>query len=106
MTFDLFANNITSTLPDGLKLPLLADYTCQPIVFNQNKGYNIVIPQGELLYFPEFFSPKIANRALDFLLANSAAHTLPHELSANTPWTNIPWQQDEIKMYGKQIPLP
>ena len=90
MTFDLFADSHTSTLPDGIKLPSLADYACQPMMFNQIQGYKIIIPQGELLYFPEFFSPKIANRALDFLLANSAGHTLPEELSANTPWTNIP----------------
>ena len=106
MTFDLFADNATNTLPTGVKLPSLADYVCQEIVFNQSKGYKITIPQGELLYFPEFFSQKIANRALDFLLANRAGHTQPEELSANTPWTNIPWQQDEINMYGKKIPLP
>ncbi len=107
MTLDLFAK--TQTLPlvvDGLKLPQLAGYDCQTIHFEHTQGYKITIPQGELLYFPQFFTAKIADRALAYLLANSAGHSLPEELSATTPWLNIPWQQDKIKMYGKLIPLP
>lgn len=107
MTIDLFAD-IPQKTPqiDGLKLPELSGYSCQAIEFNGIHGYKITVPQGEFLYFSQFFSPKIANRALDFLLQNSAGHRLPQELTGATPWTNIPWQQDQIMMYGKKLPLP
>ena len=92
MTFDLFADSHTSTLPDGIKLPSLADYACQPMMFNQIQGYKIIIPQGELLYFPEFFSPKIANRALDFLLANSLLDYFKCPVDFEKDFTCVPFR--------------
>jgi alkylated DNA repair dioxygenase AlkB len=106
MTIDLFADLPQQTPQiDGLKLPLLAGYSVQSIEFNGAVGYKITVPQGEFLYFPQFFSPKVADRALNFLLENSLGHT-PAQFDDAIAWTNIPWRLDTINMYGKQIPLP
>jgi len=48
----------------------------------------IQLPNAELLYYPTFFDKPEADQLLQSLLAN------------------IEWQQDRIKMYGKEIPLP
>jgi hypothetical protein len=102
MTIDLFADLPQQTPQiDGLKLPLLAGYSVQSIEFNGAVGYKITVPQGEFLYFPQFFSPKVADRALNFLLENSLGHT-PAQFDDAIAWTNIPWRLDTINMYGKQ----
>ncbi|MEZ0542416.1 alpha-ketoglutarate-dependent dioxygenase AlkB family protein [Fibrella arboris] len=53
-------------------------------------SYNplIQLPNAELLYYPTFFGKVEADQLLQSLL------------------TQIDWQQDRIKMYGKEIPLP
>ena len=106
MTIDLFAEIDTEVkLPLGLKIPTMDGYSCEPKLFGAVQGWHIVIPQGEILYFPQFFSQKVADRALNFLLENSTGHK-PEQIDDATAWTNIPWRQDTINMYGKQTPLP
>lgn len=48
----------------------------------------IQLPNAELLYYPAFFGKPEADQLLQSLLAT------------------IDWQQDRIKLYGKEIPLP
>ena len=75
MTIDLFADIETEVkLPLGLKIPTMDGYSCEPKLFGAVQGWHIVIPQGEILYFPQFFSQKVADRALSFLLENSTGH--------------------------------
>jgi alkylated DNA repair dioxygenase AlkB len=106
MNIDLFADIDTEAkMPLGLKIPIMDGYSCEQKLFGTVQGWHIVIPQGEILYFPQFFSPKVADRALNFLLENSLGHT-PEQFDDAITWTNIPWRHDTINMYGKQIPLP
>ena len=46
------------------------------------------IPNADIEYFPSYFTKNESDRLYKSLLEN------------------IPWQQDTIKMYGKEIPLP
>ncbi len=54
-------------------------------ILSENK---IELKDGELLFFPDFFSPSESKKYFE-------------ELSEN-----IAWQQDRIKMFGKELPIP
>lgn len=70
-------------------------------------GQCIQLPDGELYYAPEFFSPKIRDRLLQVLLANDRYPiTAIDWADPDILWQNIPWRQDRIQMYGKQLLLP
>lgn len=77
------------------------------------RGYQILVPNGELIYIEEFFDRKISDRAVEYFLENDRLdwqHNHWKELSAeelaDIKFTNINWKQDHIKLYGKIIPLP
>lgn len=75
------------------------------------RGHIISVPDGELYYAPQFFEPKISDRALQLLLSNDRYDPLRTDWAAVTDldqvrWLEIPWRQDQVKMYGKSIPLP
>ena len=55
---------------------------------NRNKVEKISIQDGELRLYPHFFSPE-------------ERETFFTQLKKN-----VTWQQEEIKLYGKRIPLP
>ncbi len=104
---DLFGDTLTNaTLPQGLILPTLEGYGIAPLDFGDVKGWKITIPEGDLWYFPQFFAPKIAQRALSFLLETVDGQATHLEDNATVAWKNIPWRQDTIAMYGKKIALP
>lgn len=76
-------------------------------------GYRISVPNGELIYIEHFFSEKISNRSVEYFLENDTVdwrtakwkELTPEELS-KVGFTNIAWKQDNIKLYGKTMPLP
>lgn len=91
------------------KCPKFGIYQAQP--HPQGKGYVITVPQGELVYIPQFIPQKIADRTMDVLLANDRYdwrsidwHSIENIQSIG--WTNVPWKQDEIRMFGKTHDLP
>jgi len=75
------------------------------------KGHIITVPDGELYYAPDFFEPRISDRAMDVLLANDRypwQSTNWQEITdfSEIKWTNIAWQQSMIQMYGRELALP
>jgi alkylated DNA repair dioxygenase AlkB len=56
--------------------------------FESNEAQTFELPDGELIFYPAAFTTAEADRFLE---------TLKQETF---------WQQDNIKMYGKEIPLP
>lgn len=53
-------------------------------------AFFIRIPDGELIFSESFFTRKFSDRCVEYFQS----------------YDNIDWQQDHIKMYGRQIPLP
>jgi len=84
------------------------------VIWNETlRGYNITIPNGELFYAESFYSKKTSDRCLEYFQENNRVavaemnwtELLPSDLEDVT-FSNINWQQDYIKLYGKAIPLP
>jgi alkylated DNA repair dioxygenase AlkB len=60
-------------------------------LFGTNKpkdGEPVVIPNGEYLYFPQFFEKSLADQYLQLFI------------------DNIEWRQESMNMYGKQVLFP
>lgn len=74
------------------------------------KAFRINIPNGELIYAPNFFEPKISDRSIEYLLENNQYDWKKVDWKDIDPstveWSNILWQQDKVKMFGKSVPLP
>ncbi len=78
-----------------------------------NKGFDIKIPNGELFYSQCFFNKKISDRSVEYFLENDTMNsdvTNWRQVSAEDfvkiNFEHIKWKQDSIKLYGKDIPLP
>lgn len=73
-------------------------------------GYQLELPDGQIHYAPGFLSRDISDRLLQTLLANSRypEHNIDWQQADITDiqWHTIPWRQDSIHLYGKQVPLP
>jgi alkylated DNA repair dioxygenase AlkB len=77
------------------------------------RGYDIVVPNGEMFYAEHFFDQKISDRTVDYFQENNRVDwhkTNWREVSSNEldelSFSNICWKQDWIKFYGKNMPLP
>ncbi|UPK70496.1 alpha-ketoglutarate-dependent dioxygenase AlkB family protein [Chitinophaga filiformis] len=57
-------------------------------LFNDPAGQHITLKDGELVYYPQFFSLQEATSYLQVLTER------------------IPWQQERMKMYGKEVLFP
>lgn len=60
----------------------------QPLLFSENTDTNLLPYNGEVFFFPQFFSKKDSDSLLQHLLAN------------------ISWKQEPIKIFGKQVMQP
>lgn len=110
LTQDLFANaNVTEpVLPfEFPKQEGFAAHYCA-----HKKLFVIDVPDGQLWYAPDFISPKICQRTLDYFLENDRYPIdcdwcdIGTEDLAQVNFKNIRWQQDYINMYGKRLALP
>lgn len=106
---DLFSNDNTY-LP--IALPNLIGYDYKWV--ESIKMFEINVPNGKLLYNPNYFDRLKSDKYLKHLLANSNGID-----PLNTDWRmfekekldeinflNIGWHHDSIKMYGKDVFLP
>ena len=73
----------------------------------------IKIPNGELIFSECFFNKKISDRCLEYFQENSDFDWKVADWSKISEddfrkinFNNIKWEQDEIKLYGKVMPLP
>ncbi len=113
---DLFASSDSDHEPDKpssdpFQLPQADGYVVR---WNAAfRGYEITVPDGELIYVESFFNLRISNRSLEYFQENDQVDwqttdwpTLSPEAFARIAFTNIRWRQDRIRLYGKERPLP
>lgn len=107
---DLFGNDNIPKL--NIKLPNEVDYSYS---YDEDmRLFYIKVPNGELIYSENFFDEKISNRSMDYFLENADNldwqstdwRTFEKEKLSEINFTNILWQHDKIKMFGKNIFLP
>jgi alkylated DNA repair dioxygenase AlkB len=98
-----------SNLP--FELPASDGYSIQRL--DELDAYRIIVPNGELLYVERYFSAKISDRSVEYFQENDTIDWRQAKWKELTPeqfsqiqFTNILWKQDNIKLYGKTIPLP
>jgi alkylated DNA repair dioxygenase AlkB len=95
----------------GFQMPTGSGYN---VTWNEEwKGYNIRVPNGELLYVEFFFDEKTSNRTIEYFQENDTFEWRNANWRAISPeqlehigFSNINWKQDWISLYGKRIPLP
>lgn len=81
---------------------------------DDKQGYKITIPNGALLYIPNFLSDKEIERAMLYLLHTSNPQALVatdikgfHEQSLNDHvYSNIPWKQEYVQFFSNKQALP
>jgi alkylated DNA repair dioxygenase AlkB len=79
-----------------------------------NGIFYINIPNGVLIFAPEFFNKKESDRAVEYLLENengidfrqTDCRAYEKEKLDEIRWRNIKWHHDKIKMFGKEVYLP
>lgn len=105
---DLFGSTV-SDLP--FEIPHGIGYQ---VAWNEElRGYDILVPNGQLFYAEHFFDKRISDRTLEYLQENDAFdwrhgswRELDPESIGEVKFTNIEWKQDWINFYGKRSPLP
>lgn len=108
---DLFdpAPPVTRSLP--FALPDLEGYGYS---WDESRGgFEINIPHGCLFYSESFFNLRWSDRAVEYFLENTTSDWMSVDWKslsgpdlAAMDFTHIKWQQDHLKLYGKDIPLP
>lgn len=106
---DLFDDPSVPALPFAFPVADGYDVTAD----EQSQAFHLRIPHGELFYAEAFFSKKISDRSVEYLLENSTFATdavdwrglAPDEFAA-VDFRNVRWKQDVIDLYGKKMPLP
>ena len=96
-----------------------------PFILPQKDGYsytfdkelnvfNIKVPHGELIYAQCFFDKDTSDKFMNFFLADDNKidwkkinwRDFEQEKLQEINFTNILWQHDKIKMFGKEVYLP
>lgn len=77
------------------------------------RGFLVTLPQGEILYADNFFSPQTARRSVEYFQENRQCDWRSPDFPAQVrsdlaalQFENINWQQDSMRIYGKVLPLP
>lgn len=107
---NLFNDTTTPLFP--INLPDKADYSYQYDA--AAKIFRIAIPDGEIIYAPHFFDTPFSDQSMDYLLANENGldwkttdwRAFEKEKLAAVQFSNIQWQHDQIKLFGKQVYIP
>ncbi|MFZ4543405.1 MAG: alpha-ketoglutarate-dependent dioxygenase AlkB family protein [Saprospiraceae bacterium] len=103
MSLDIFGQN------DWIRLPADSNYT----ISNNPTGsiFELLIPNGKLIYLPDFIPEGKAAELLRYFMetdkstdGNPVLNNIK-ELNTNS-WKNIPWRQDAIYMFGKKVLQP
>lgn len=83
------------------------------------KGFIITIPNGKLIFAPNFFDKKMSDEILDYFLENEDNlneqttnwrktdwRNFEKEKLAQIKFKNINWTHNQIKIFGKQLFVP
>ena len=104
---NLFENNLEPKLT--AKIPNKIGYSYS---YNKEKNlFFIKVPNGELIYSENYFEKKISDRSIDFFFENENGlnwkntdwRDYEKEKLLEIKFTNILWQHDQVKMFGKQV---
>jgi len=102
---DLFSDSLPFKLPE--KDGFISAWDENESVFT------IEIPNGEILYSPDYFNKKISDRTVEFLQQNDTLDwemadwgQIDSEKFSAIQFDNIEWKQDYINLFGKRHPLP
>lgn len=103
----------SSTLPSPFPFSLPDDAACSAHWNSARRGYEIVVPNGELFYAERFFDQKISDRCVEYFQENDDIDwkgaywkAMPRAALAQLGFRNIAWKQDAISLYRKTVPLP
>ena len=107
---DLFNNTTTPKL--SINLPTKTGYSYH--YDEATKVFRISIPDGAIIYAEQFFDTKFSDHAMDYLLANKNDlhwqttdwRAYEKEKISTINFTNISWQHDQIRLFGKQVYVP
>lgn len=106
---DLFSDVEKPTLP--FLIPDGIDSSCR--WDDEMKVFFLKIPNGELIFSENFFSSKVSDRSVEYFQENDSVDwkstdwgEVSDQALEKIKFTNINWKHDQIKLYGKQIPLP
>lgn len=105
---DLF--HVAQAMPP-FTLPRADGYSCS---WDERwQGFNVTIPNGEFFYSERFFNARWSDRAVEYFLENKNLdwrtadwRSISAEDLKKLNFCHIAWQQDYLKLYGKNIPLP
>lgn len=103
-------DNAAEKLP--FTLPAIAG--CQADWLADKQGYKITIPNGALLYIPNFLNDKEVARAIAYLLATTDVRLrdvanvkgIHQQYPNDISYTNIPWKQEHIAFFQQKKALP
>lgn len=78
------------------------------------KAFIITIPNGKLIFAPNFFDEKLSNELLNYFLENEENlnskttnwREFEKEKLQKINFRNINWTHDQIKIFGKQLFVP
>ena len=102
---DLEEPRLPFTVPEGI------EYSCQ--WHGGIQAFILKVPNGELIFSECFFNKKISDRSVEYFQENDTfnwesadGHQVSEDEFAQINFINIKWKREQIKMYGKCIPLP
>lgn len=108
---DLFSVNSQATKVLPFVLPAQDGFSYEYI--EALDGFNIIVPNGELFYAERFFNQKLSDRSMDYFLESNAGdwrniawHSMGAAELNSIAFARIPWRQDKLNMYGKEVYLP
>lgn len=71
------------------------------------RGFHLTVPNGKIFYSEAFFNKKVSARSFEYFTENNQNLTeVTEENFKKIVFKNINWKHDNIKLFGKEIPLP
>ncbi|WP_291725847.1 alpha-ketoglutarate-dependent dioxygenase AlkB family protein [Bernardetia sp.] len=99
--------NLFNSSQSPFILPKKDEYSCS----KTKELFNITIPNGKLIFIPNFLDEKISSELMDYFLETENEsdwkstdwRTFEKENLAKIKFKNIDWQHNQIKIFGKML---
>ncbi|MFG5410604.1 alpha-ketoglutarate-dependent dioxygenase AlkB [Piscinibacter sakaiensis] len=103
---DLFSGN-----PEQMPFAMPRSPGFDAVWAEDRRGYNITVPNGAMFYSECFFEKKVSDRCVEYFQENDSydwknVRWRDVEDISKICFKNINWKQDNIRLYGKTVPLP